>query len=177
MTHFVKGMSSHQRTNPLSEDWLTPPEIVRELGPFDLDPCASCSQLHDMNGTMQGIGARRYCKCDNGLEKTWEGFVWMNPPYGPAIGAWMAKLAKHGNGIALVFARTETGWFQDCVFRTAKALFFVAGRIRFYQPDGTPGNYTGGAPSVFAAYGDLAVDRLRGLKMRGCLVRLGSEEA
>jgi hypothetical protein len=172
VTNFLKGMSGHQRANPLSVDWLTPPEIVRALGPFDLDPCASCSQLHELSGTMQGIGATRYCKCDNGLEKPWKGFVWMNPPYGQEIGAWMAKLAKHGQGIALVFARTETGWFQDSVLVCADALFFIAGRIRFYRPDGTPGNYTGGAPSVLVAYGELALDRLKGLQMRGNFVNL-----
>jgi hypothetical protein len=165
-------MGGHQRADPVSEDWLTPPEIVRALGPFDLDPCAACTQRH-IGEKGFACATARYCKCENGLEKPWEGFVWMNPPYGSMIGSWIAKLAKHGNGIALVFARTETGWFQDCVFRTAKALLFIAGRIRFCRPDGTLGRYTGGAPSVFAAYGDLAVDRLRGLKMRGAFVTLG----
>ncbi len=81
-------------------------------------------------------------------------------------------MAKHNNGIALVFARTETGWFQDSVFRSASGLFFVMGRIRFHKPDGVPGQYTGGAPSVFIAYGPEAVIRLRDLKMPGKYVDL-----
>lgn len=35
------SLSGHQRPNAgLSDDWLTPPEIIEALGPFDLDPCA-----------------------------------------------------------------------------------------------------------------------------------------
>lgn len=171
MTNFMKGMSGHQRLNPLSCDWLTPPEIVRELGPFDLDPCASCSQAH-YEGGSQGIGATRYCKCDDGLSKPWTGFVWMNPPYGMGIGRWMARMARHGRGIALVFARTETAWFQEYVLRKADGVFFVAGRIRFYRPDGTAGKYTGGAPSCFVAYGGSAAKRLRHFQMKGEYVSL-----
>lgn len=170
MTRFLSGMSSHQRVNPIGEDWLTPPEIVSALGPFDLDPCACCAQVHA--GDAPPTAKTNYCKCDNGLNKKWDGFVYLNPPYGSKIGAWVARLARHNHGIALVFARTETGWFQDGVFRTAKALFFLGSRLRFYKPDGTPGKYTGGAPSVFAAYGDVAVQRLKMLQMRGRFVTL-----
>ena len=172
MTQFLRGMTGHQRANPLTEEWLTPPEIIRAVGPIDTDPCVLCNMIHGYLDAPWTIGARRFCKCDNGLEKPWEGFVWMNPPYGQKIGRWMAKMSSHHRGLALVFARTETGWFQDCVFRTATGLFFVAGRIRFYKPDGTPGNYTGGAPSVFVAYSEEAIDRLSQIRMPGKMVRL-----
>lgn len=174
MTQFLKGMSGHQRANPISNEWLTPPEIIRAVGPIDTDPCVPCNMVHGALDAPWTVGARRFCKCDNGLQKPWEGFVWMNPPYGDRVGYWMEKLAKHGNGLSLVFARTETGWFQDCVFRIATALFFPAGRIRFYKPDGTPGDYTGGAPSVFVAYGKEAVVRLLQVKMRGKMIYLDS---
>ena len=165
-------MTGDQRVSPISEEWLTPPEIIRALGPIDTDPCVPCSMRHGFDAPWT-IGDRRYCKCDNGLEREWKGFVWLNPPYGLNIGRWLAKMSKHRNGIALIFARTETGFFQDSVFRTASALFFPARRIRFHKPDGTPGGYTGGAPSVFVAYGTDAVYRLDELlKMRGCLVSL-----
>jgi hypothetical protein len=125
-----------------------------------------------MEGRDRGIGAVRYCKCTNGLSQPWKGYTWLNPPYGKKIGAWMQKMAKHNDGIALVFARTETGWFQDCVLRVAVGLFFVMGRIRFHRPDGTPGSYTGGAPSVFCAFGPAAADRLEALEMPGRYVGL-----
>ncbi len=170
MTNFLKGMSGHQRPQPISDEWLTPPEIIRALGFFNLDPCATCGQVE--NSYPWTTAATMYCKKDNGLQKRWEGFVWLNPPYGKTIGAWMARMAKHNDGIALVFARTETGWFQDSVFKTATSLFFLMGRLRFYKPDGTPGGYTGGAPSVFVAYGEEAHRRLKNLQMPGRLIRL-----
>lgn len=33
------GLSAHQK-NGGHDEWLTPPEILLALGPFDLDPCA-----------------------------------------------------------------------------------------------------------------------------------------
>ena len=41
----------------------------------------------------------------------------MNPPYGPppVIGPWMRRMAAHGHGTALIFARTETAIFSTCV--------------------------------------------------------------
>lgn len=33
------GLSAHQK-NGGHDEWLTPPEILRALGAFDLDPCA-----------------------------------------------------------------------------------------------------------------------------------------
>ena len=174
VTNFLKGMSGHQRKAAAVSDWLTPPEIVKALGPFDLDPCAPCLMAHD--GKPWRTATLHHCPCDNGLEKPWKGFVWLNPPYGTRIGAWAAKMARHQDGILLAFARLEVGWFQDSVFRRAVALFFPAGRLRFYRPDGTPGDYTGGAPSVFAAYGPTAAERLRKLQMRGHLVTLNGKE-
>jgi hypothetical protein len=39
------GIGSHTRAFRGKTDcWLTPPEIIRALGPFDLDPCAAPSQ-------------------------------------------------------------------------------------------------------------------------------------
>ena len=69
------------------------------------------------------------------------------------------KMADHGNGIALIFARTETKWFQAFVCR-ATSLFFPAGRLVFCLPDGTPGAGNAGAPSVFVAFGAEAHRRL-----------------
>lgn len=34
------SLSSHQSARMKNDEWLTPPEIVRALGPFDLDPCS-----------------------------------------------------------------------------------------------------------------------------------------
>ena len=36
-----KGIGSHQSANMKTDEWLTPPSILKALGHFDLDPCAS----------------------------------------------------------------------------------------------------------------------------------------
>lgn len=36
-----------------------------------------------------------------------------NPPYGRSLGIWLERMALHNNGIALVFARTDTRAFHD----------------------------------------------------------------
>lgn len=86
----------------------------------------------------------------------------MNPPYDRrVINRWMDKLATHGMGIALVFARTETAWFHDQVWKRANAVFFFEGRLDFYTPQGLRANFNCGAPSCLAAYGYGCTERLR----------------
>ena len=148
-----KGMSGHQRPHDgESHEWQTPPEILQALGPFDMDPCG---------GSIDG------------LTRDWHGFVWCNPPYGPYVGEWLEKLAQHGNGIALVFARTETRWFFQTIWRRANGVLFLEGRLHFYR-DGTRAQHNAGAPSVLVAYGTTAIQRLADAQIPGMFLRLGS---
>lgn len=96
----------------------------------------------------------------DGLSTDWSGRVWLNPPFGKAAGAWVEKLAQHGNGIALTPARTETKWFYWSVWYMADAICFVKGRPHFYRPDGTRGRSNSGAPIALAAYGEENVQAL-----------------
>lgn len=137
----------------LSDEWLTPKPIIDALGPFDLDPCAPTVQPWP-------TAAERYTVNDNGLALPWRGFVWCNPPYGREAGAWLGKLAQHGNGIALVFARTETRMFFDAVWPHASALLFLRGRLHFCDVKGVPAKANAGAPTVLIAYGQEARSRL-----------------
>ena len=140
------GMGSHQSARMQSDEWLTPPEIICELGPFDLDPCAPIVRPWD-------TAAQHYTKRDDGLTKPWHGRVWLNPPYGRETGQWLARLAKHGNGVALIFARTETEMFVEHVWGQASALLFIHGRLYFRKVDGSKAAANCGAPSVLVAYG------------------------
>jgi hypothetical protein len=113
-------------------EWYTPPviiaRVVRVLGAIDLDPCSN-------DGAQPYIPAQRhYTPAQDGLRQPWAGRVYLNPPYGQAIGAWVEKLAHaHAAGdvsaaVALVPARTDTEWWQwlqDC------AVCLVKGRLRF----------------------------------------------
>jgi hypothetical protein len=128
------------------EDWLTPPEILRALGTFDLDPCSPIDRPWD-------TAKVHYTKIDDGLAKPWNGRVWLNPPYGNKTKHWLSRLALHGNGIALVFARTETKSFFPWVWSYAHGFLWLKGRLAFYSKEGRPGNNISAAPSVLIAYG------------------------
>ncbi len=137
--------TSFEKSKSTTVEWLTPPELVKKLGEFDLDPCSPVNPpfVHaPVNYTIES----------NGLTREWFGRIYMNPPYGKDMHKWLDKLQKHGNGIALIFARTETKCFFENVWDKADALLFVKGRIRFYHVSGEQGG-TPGAPSVFIAYG------------------------
>jgi len=140
------GIGGHQKTEGRTNDWLTPPELLQVLGGFDLDPCAAPPPR------PWDTADAHYSLEDNGLVLPWYGRVWMNPPYGRCVGEWLVRMAEHNNGLALVFARTETAAFHRYVWKAASALFFFQGRLRFCRPDGTQGVWTGGAPSVLVAY-------------------------
>jgi hypothetical protein len=146
-----------------TDEWLTPPEILRALGPFDLDPCAPVNRPWDM-------AARHYTVEDDGLSQPWEGRVWLNPPYGPQTGEWLDRLADHGNGVALVFARTETEMFQRAVWGRADAVLFLAGRLYFHRPDGSRAAANAGGPSCLVAYGWPNLSTLRDCGLAGAFV-------
>lgn len=69
-------------------------------------------------------------------------------------------MANHGNGIALIFARTETRTFFESVWGVATSILWIKGRLKFYHRDGTKGQYSGGAPSCLIAYGEQNADEL-----------------
>jgi len=146
--------------------WLTPRYILDALGPFDLDPCAA------PNPAFWPTARRHIAPPDNGLAADWAGRVWLNPPYSTEVRLWLAKLAAHGHGTALIFARTDTSWFADSVWSTASAALFLRGRIRFHRPDGTLAEDNGGAPSVLVAYGAPDATKLASSGLRGAFVPL-----
>lgn len=146
------GIGSHHSHASQTDDWLTPPWLLARLGKFDLDPCTPAS------GMPWPTAARMIGPADDGLAGAWDGRVWLNPPYSEAY-RWMARLAAHGDGIGLVFARTETVGFFETVWTHADALLFLRGRLTFLQPDGRPpdssrGSGNAGAPSVLVAFGE-----------------------
>ena len=106
------------------DEWLTPPEILRPLGQFDLDPCAPIMRPWDTAAKHMNVN-------DDGLSHPWHGRVWCNPPFGREAVKWLNRMAQHGNGIALVPARTETAMFYACVWGVADAVLFIKGRPTF----------------------------------------------
>jgi len=108
--------------------WATPQRLFDELHhefQFTLDVCAipenaKCPQF--------------YSPTEDGLSQPWTGVCWMNPPYGRAIGLWVARAYRAAltgaTVVALLPARTDTTWWHEYVVK-AKDIRFLRGRIRF----------------------------------------------
>lgn len=163
-----RGIGGHQSAAANSETWLTPPDILEVLGPFDLDPCAAPLP-------RPFVTARHMVSLpDDGLSIDWFGRVWGNFPYGRKMAVWMRRMAAHGCGTALTFARTETEWFFEAVWRApaVEAVLFLEGRLNFHYPDGRRSKYNAGGPSVLIAYGAEDADRLHDSGLSGRFVPL-----
>ena len=164
-----KGIGSHQSHRSKTVVWLTPPDIIKALGPFDLDPCSPVDRPWDM-------AKSHYTELDNGLLLPWHGRVWLNPPYGTKeTPPWLNKLCLHGNGIALIFGRTETDMFFRYVWSEADAILFIKGRLHFYNEQGERAKSNSGAPSVLIAYGENNVHSLKESGIKGKFIELEKE--
>ena len=121
------------RTN---DEWWTPVEYVAAartvMGGIDCDPASSVE-------ANERIGAEIYYSvADNGLEKHWQGRVWLNPPYGMKGPLFVTKLLSHfetgdvTQAILLLNSNpTETKWFGPL---WDHSLCFTDHRIKFVSP-------------------------------------------
>jgi len=108
-------------------DWSTPDDLFADLNAifhFDLDACACPSNAKC---------ARFYTVDEDALSQRWNGTVWMNPPYGRQIGAFMKKAFEESllgsTVVSLVPSRTDTSWWHRYVKRGQ--VVFLRGRLRF----------------------------------------------
>ena len=157
-------MKVHYSSN--KHTWETPQDFFDKLNSiygFTLDACA---EWHTAKVDCY------YTKEQDALIQDWKGIVWCNPPYGRQTWLWLDKLATHGRGTALIFARTETKGFVEQVWNKASGLLFLHGRLFFYRTDGTPASANAGAPSVLVAYGREDAECLRCSLLEGTYVAL-----
>lgn len=167
-------MGGHQSAAAMKVEWLTPPHVLEALGPFDLDPCAPIPDRRPWE-----TAAKSFDIDDDGLSRRWHGRVWLNPPYGRETGVWLQRLAEHGNGIALIFARTETEMFFDEVWAKASSVLFLKGRLTFHHADGSKAAANAGAPSALVSYGHEQAAVLEACGLEGAFVdlRKGAEQS
>jgi len=123
------GRSVHYSSE--TPEWETPQDLFDVLNAefgFTLDVCA----------TSENAKCERYfTQSDDGLEQDWDGIVWMNPPYGKDIPAWMEKAAVEGvlgidgcdRVVCLVPARTDTNWWWD--YCRLGEIRLLKGRLQF----------------------------------------------
>lgn len=111
-----------------TDNWSTPQEFYDNLNnifDFTLDPCAS-----DANHKTE----KYFTAADDGLAQSWDGErVFMNPPYGREIGAWVKKASEQVGGfvVCLLPARTDTRWWHDYVVGGGANICFLKGRLKF----------------------------------------------
>jgi phage N-6-adenine-methyltransferase len=109
-------------------EWSTPQwlfdALAREFA-FTLDPCA----------TRENAKCPRFfTREDDGLVQDWgDEVVFMNPPYGAAIGRWMRKAYESSRAgatvVCLVPARTDTAWWH--LYAMKGEVRLLRGRLKF----------------------------------------------
>jgi len=137
-----------------SDEWYTPKYIFDALDcMFDMDVAAPWllpSWIGDRLNPYNPSGGRRWLSKAS-LETQWEGFVWMNPPFGGRNGLepWLNKFFAHGNGIALTPDRTSAPWFRNA-WTSAELVLFMP-KVRFIRPDGSEGKSPSTGTALWAA--------------------------
>lgn len=153
-------------------EWYTPRKYIEPartvLGTIDLDP-ASCATA---NATVQATSY--YDASIDGIDKPWNGNVWLNPPYGRLAGDFIGRLVReHTAGtvpaaIALINAHcTDTNWFQPL---WDYHLCFTDHRIDFDSGDRTK-TTSSTHGSVFVYLGDNHQAFVREFSPFGAVVR------
>lgn len=135
-----KDFYSHTGNSSTGMNWQTPIKLLEAIyeafGIIDLDPCSPTT-----NRASAPVKASvHYTEADDGLSLPWHGTVFLNPPYGRGLAAWVAKAKAEvlcGNArtvVALVPARTDTRYWHEHVAGSA-TVFFLRGRLRFGAAD------------------------------------------
>jgi len=97
---------------------------------------------------------RHYIAQDNGLVQSWEGRVFLNPPFGPGVERWFSKLYQERSAgrtteaIVLWKSATETAAWKTLTTISCRVCFPSA-RIRFTGPVGDSGPGPTFSPALF----------------------------
>lgn len=118
-------------TNSLLTPRVVLDAVLDVFGEIDLDPCA------EKNGARANVPARKhFTSREDGLSRPWRGRIFLNPPYGAAVGEWCRRLmAAYRSGevteaIVLLASRPDARWFR--LFDSAPVCF-VKGRLKFSE--------------------------------------------
>ena len=124
--------------------WSVVDVLAAEFGPFDLDPAATSDSAK---------APVWFTEAENGLQRSWFGRVFLNPPYGPGLpSAWLSKavaeLPRCELIVSLVPASVDTRWFREAQ-EQASWVGFWPGRIRFGGGQAAP------FPSAVLVFGEV----------------------
>ncbi len=134
---------SHERKGE-SNEWYTPKYIFDALNTvFDIDVAAPKDR------TYLHVPANHFIT-ENGLGE-WNGYVWMNPPFGDMKTKfqWIDRFILNGNGIILMPDRSPAPWWQYLAERT-EAVILLKGKVKFIRQDGTIGKSPSNGTCLFS---------------------------
>lgn len=142
-----KKMSVH--FSSASNEWATPQVLFDWIDArfkFTLDPCCTHKSAKC---------AKHYTQAEDGLQRDWSGErVFMNPPYGRAIGHWVKKAFTESRDgatvVCLIPARTDTKWWWEYCCQ-ASEIIFLTGRVKF-ECEGKPKGVSAPFPSCFVIF-------------------------
>ncbi len=127
-------------------EWATPQALFDELNAefgFSLDVCATVE-----NAKCKAF----YTKEQDGLKQPWTGRVWCNPPYGKAVGNWIAKAqqsARFGEAelvVMLIRSATDTKYFHRYIWDRNRNMYRPGVEVRFPEGRLKFGNAATSAP-------------------------------
>jgi hypothetical protein len=133
-----------KRHKAYSVHWYTPAALLKDLihiltawpkgAPWG-DPCTSQAALDYQ--AREGVPAPAWHLTADALTTPWpELALFINPPFGKGMGAWVERAATHsGPVILLTPSSTEVGWWQAAA-RSASCVVFVRGRVSFVDAEG-----------------------------------------
>lgn len=144
-----------------SEEWETPSYIFDPLEAefhFTLDAAAS-----ELNHKCEKYISREQNalnpNCDWVAQAGFGRTVWLNPPYGRNIGAWMAKAKRTAQlgcpVVCLVHARTDTKWFHSYCYNQSDVcveMRFIKGRVKFMRDGASSRSMSAPFPSVLIIF-------------------------
>lgn len=143
--------------------WATPQDLFNKLNDvfnFNLDVCA----------TPETAKCEKYFTPEiDGLKQEWSGTCWMNPPYGREQIKWIEKAKddvniNYSTIVCLIPARPDTKVWQNIIFKNAKVICFIKGRLKFGgSKDSAP------FPSALVVFGDDITE-----EQESCLKQLGT---
>ena len=118
-------------TSQETDEWSSPRELVEPIDEaisgFDLDPCSGAEQ--------SPFAANTYTETDDGLSQSWQGRVWVNPPYS-GVGDWVDKAAdcEAETVVFLCKGDSSTNW-RHRALESATCVLAIDHRLSFGDGD------------------------------------------
>ena len=120
----------------VEQTWFNANSIEYETPDNIFEPLAlEFTPTLDVAATSKNAKCEKYFTIeDDGLQQTWTGVCWMNPPFGKVMKKWVEKAYKESlkgvTVISLLPARTNTNWWHDYVIPNAE-IRFIRGEVKF----------------------------------------------